>query len=137
MCVSDAAALVLTLCCGARWTSCCSSSRLLLFSNLSRPLQSGQSCTHAFSLYSLLSKNRVTLPLLSLREVERACGVCFRGSLLKPYLFSGGMLVFRLPAALASCCFFSPLSRVVSGADYVPESVFFSTCNVKFLCLSG
>lgn len=34
MCLSDAAALVLTLCCGAKWTSCCSSSRLLLLFSL-------------------------------------------------------------------------------------------------------
>lgn len=48
--------------------------------------------------------------------------VKFEGTLkvfLEPYLFSGGMLVCWLLAALPSCCFFSSLSRVVSGADSV------------------
>ena len=49
MFLRDAAALVLTLCCGARWNSCCSSSRLLLFS-LPLKTTSVQSVLHTHAL---------------------------------------------------------------------------------------
>lgn len=44
--------------------------------------------------------------------------------ILYAYLCSGGMLVCRLPAALVSCCLFSPLSRVVTAALIRSQGLF-------------
>lgn len=44
--------------------------------------------------------------------------------ILYAYLCSGGMLVCWLPAALVSCCLFSPLSRVVTAALIRSQSLF-------------
>lgn len=74
----------------------------------SRPLLSTQSSTHTFSPYTLtkmflvislslqlstpLSGNRVTFPPPVLVWSWKSVWCVFGGSLLKPYLFSGGML---------------------------------------------
>lgn len=73
--LGDAAALVLTLCCGARWTSCSSSFRLLLLLSLLLKTSCVQSVLQAHVLHShfskvcfsfcplpLPSRNRVTFP---------------------------------------------------------------------------
>lgn len=91
----------------ARSPDCCRFSHFF-----SRPFLSSQSWTHSGPFASTkslqLNKNGATFPVVTF---------CFFGGvlLLKPYRFGGGMS--------ASCCFFSPLSRVVSGTDYTPESV--------------
>ncbi len=115
MCVSDAAALVLTLCCGAGWTSRCSSSRLLLLVSLLK--STSVRCTlqrSPFSFLSIpstrfLSSETVLLlpsfPCVQLKELS----VSFGGFLLKRYLFGGGLascssgLLLLLLSTIQSC----------------------------------
>lgn len=115
---------LLTLCCGARWISCCWSSSLsqLLRSDLHvhfPPLAPQRSpCQSSFSS----SLPLVFSSFLGSWNMSRC--VCRDPWILYAYLCSGGMLVCWLPAALVSCCLFSPLSRVVTAALIRSQSLF-------------
>lgn len=95
---------LLTLCCGARWISCCWSSSLLQL--LSTSSVGPPSFTHSSAESAQLFLHLLLLNLLPSSITGLLLEVGTPQS-LRAYLCCGGMLVCWLPAALVSCCLFS------------------------------
>lgn len=118
------------------------------FSRFSRQLMSGErplsahASSESFFSFSLdplnsstpLPRDRIAFsPLFLAWRLKSAWCVCVCVCFLRfpPKSLIYLVLVCWLPAALVSCCFFSPLSRLVRSWLCPRVSVFFSTCTIK------